>query len=188
MSKQRLIIIEGSIGSGKSSLAHNLREQMKNTTMLSLSSIGNDTEFTNYQYHADILNLILDGRNLKSNYILCRSFISNEVYARLGKKDYDNNRNFRILTNKLEILQYYYDVHVIILASNPNEYERRLGKRNKFEYVEHNVKEALAQQREYLLIADELRNAHVDVRVYNNSGMSKDDLTKLVITDLGLKD
>lgn len=185
--KNKLIIVEGAIGSGKSSLAHNLRETMSHTTMFSLSSIENDNEFTNYQYHADILNMILGGRNLKSNFILCRSFISNEVYARLNKKDYDNNRNFRILTNKLELLQYYYDVHVIILASNPNEYERRLGKRNKFELIEHNVKEALAQQREYLLLADELRNAHVDVRVYNNSGMSKDDLTKLVMTDLGLK-
>lgn len=182
--KPKLIIIEGSIGSGKSSLAHNLRESMPHTTMFSLSSIENDTEFTNYQYHADVLNLILDGRNLKSNFILCRSFISNETYARLNKKDYDNNRNFRILTNKLELLQYYYDVHVIILASNPDEYERRLCKRNKFELIEHTVKEALAQQKQYLLLADELRNNHIDVEVINNSGITKKQLTDYVLNNL----
>ena len=85
------------------------------------------------------------------------------------------------------MLQYWYDVKIVILASNPNEYERRLEKRNKFEYVEHSVEEALKQQKQYLLIADELRNAHMDVRVYNNSGLNKEQLLNLVMTDLGLK-
>lgn len=185
--KPILIIVEGAIASGKSSLSKALREQLPHTMLMDLSSIEKDNEPNSYMYHANVMNMIFDMKGYGTNFVLSRSYISNEIYARLDKKDYDNNRNFRILTNKLELLQYYYDVHVIILASNPNEYERRLGKRNKFELIEHTVKEALAQQREYLLIADELRNAHIDVRVYNNSGMSKDDLTKLVMTDLGLK-
>ena len=107
--KPKLIIVEGAIGSGKSSLAHNLRENMKNTTMLSLSSIGNDDKNNSYMYHANMLNMIMDSRTFNSNFILCRSFISNEVYNRLGKKDYDNSENFQLLAYKLEVLQYYYD-------------------------------------------------------------------------------
>ena len=112
--KPKLIIVEGAIGSGKSSLAHNLRENMKNTTMLSLSSIENDDKCNSYMYHANMLNMIMDSRTFNSNFILCRSFISNEVYNRLGRKDYDNSENFQLLTYKLEVLQYYYDVKVII--------------------------------------------------------------------------
>lgn len=185
--KPILLIIEGSICSGKSSLSKALREQLPHTTLMDLSSIGNDDETNSYMYHANVMNMILDMKGYGTNFVLSRSYISNEIYARLNKKDYDNSRNFRILTNKLELLQYWYDIKIVILASNPNEYERRLGKRNKFELIPHTVEEALAQQKQYLLIADELRNAHIDVRVYNNSGMNKDDLTKLVITDLGLK-
>ena len=82
------------------------------------------------------------------------------------------------------MLQYWYDVKIVILASNPNEYERRLGKRNKFEYVEHSVEEALKQQKQYLLIADELRNAHMDVEVINNSGVTKQQLCNYVLCNL----
>ena len=187
MSKPKLIIVEGSICSGKSSLSKALREQMAHTMLMDLSSIEKDNEPNSYMYHADIMNMIFDIKECHSNFVISRSYISNEIYARLGKKDYDNSRNFRILTNKLELLQYWYDVKIVILASNPNEYERRLGKRNKFEYIEHSVEEALKQQKQYLLIADELRNAHMDVRVYNNSGLNKAQLLNLVMTDLGLK-
>lgn len=183
-SKPKLIIVEGAIGSGKSSLAHNLRENMKNTTMLSLSSIGNDDKNNSYMYHANMLNMIMDSRTFNSNFILCRSFISNEVYNRLGKKDYDNSENFQLLAYKLEVLQYYYDVKVIILTSNPSEYERRLGKRDKFEYVKHTVDEALKQQRTYMLLSDELRKKHIPVEVINNSGISKKQLCDYVVNNL----
>ena len=182
--KPKLIIVEGAIGSGKSSLAHNLRENMKNTTMFSLSSIGNDDKNNSYMYHASMLNMIMDSRTFNSNFILCRSFISNEVYNRLGKKDYDNSENFQLLAYKLEVLQYYYDVKVIILTSNPNEYERRLGRRDKFEYVKHTVDEALKQQRIYMLLSDELREKHIPVEVINNSGISKKQLCDYVVNNL----
>ena len=184
MSKQKLIIVEGAICSGKSSLSKALREQMPHTMLMDLSSIEKDNEPNSYMYHADIMNMILDMKGYGSNFVLSRSYISNEIYARLGKKDYDNSRNFRILTNKLELLQYWYDVKIVILASNPNEYERRLGKRNKFEYVEHSVDEALKQQKQYLLIADELRNKGFDVEVINNSGVTKQQLCNYVLCNL----
>ena len=93
--KPKLIIVEGAIGSGKSSLAHNLRENMKNTTMLSLSSIGNDDKNNSYMYHANIylcsfslyiprmFNAIypnLTRLNIKKIAIRC-SFFKNSVHV-----------------------------------------------------------------------------------------------------------
>ena len=184
--KRKLVIIEGGIGSGKSSLAHLLRENMKHTTMLSLSSIYQDTSINNYLYHVNILNTILDIDT--SNFILCRSFISNEIMDRLGHKDYNNKENYEYLLDKLKFLnKYYYDVKIIILATTKQEFERRLLKRDKFELIEHTVNEALIQQREYLKIADELRELGFDVVVYNNSGMSKKDLCKLIMVEQDLE-
>ena len=184
--KRKLVIVEGGIGSGKSSLSHLLRENMKHTTMLSLSSIYQDTSVNNFLYHVNILNMLMGIDT--SNFILCRSFLSNEIMSRLGHKSYDNKQDYDWLLDKLRFLNtYYYDVKIIILASSKQEFERRLLKRDKFELIEHTVNEALIQQREYLKIADELRELGFDVVVYNNSGMNKKDLCKLIMVEQDLE-
>jgi thymidylate kinase len=184
--KRKLIIIEGGIGSGKSSLSYLLRENMKHTTMISLSSIYDDTSVNNFLYHTNILNMLQDVDG--SNFILCRSFLSNEIMSRLGHKSYDNKQNYDWLLDKLKFLNtYYYDVEFIILATTKEEYEKRLSKRNKFKLIEHTVNEAMEQQRLYLNIADELREYGFNVAVYNNSGMSKKDLCNLIMIEQGLE-
>lgn len=184
--KRKLIIVEGGIASGKSSLSHLLRENMKHTTMLSLSSIYDDTSVNNFLYHTNILNMLLDID--MSNFILCRSFLSNEVMSRLGHKTYDNKQNYDFLLDKLKFLnRYYYDVKIIILATTEQEYKKRLSKRNKFELIEHTVNEALEQQRTYLKLVDELREFGFDVVVYNNSGMNKKDLVNLIMIEQDLE-
>jgi deoxyadenosine/deoxycytidine kinase len=184
--KRKLVIVEGGIASGKSSLSYLLRENMKHTTMISLSSIYDDTSVNNFLYHTNILNMLQDVDG--SNFILCRSFLSNEIMSRLGHKSYNNKQNYDWLLDKLKFLNtYYYDVKIIILATTKQEFERRLSKRDKFELIEHTVNEALSQQREYLKIADELRELGFDVVVYNNSGMSKKDLCKLIMVEQDLE-
>ena len=54
MNKPKLIITEGAIASGKSSLSKALREQMPHTMLMDLSSIGKDNESNSYMYHADV--------------------------------------------------------------------------------------------------------------------------------------
>lgn len=183
MNKRKLVIIEGAIASGKSSLAHLLRENMKHTTMLSLSSIYNDSSVSSFLYHTNILNMAMDITD--SNFILCRSFLSNEIYARLGHKDYDNSENYQFLLDKLKFLaRYYYDVKIIIVGTGKKDFEQRLSKRNKFELVNHTVEEALLQQREYLKMADELRSYGLDAMVVNNTGLTKEQLCRYVMENI----
>ena len=186
MAKPKLIIVEGAIGSGKSTLSRSLRENIPNSTLLDLGSIGNDSQAHSFIYHSNILSMLFDVKLVQSNFILSRSFISNEVYSRLGKKDYDNSDNFKYHVNRLNMLKMIYDIKIIILASNPDEFERRLSVREKFQYVKHSVEESIKQQREYLCIADELRESDLEVRVVNNGGLSQEDLYKLIVTELNL--
>ena len=179
--KPKLLIIEGSIGSGKSTIARLLRENMGHTTLLSLSSIKNDSEITNFLYHSYIFNLIYDSLLTESNFILERSFISNEVYARMGHKDYNNTESYESLIKRLQFLSRYMDIKIFILATTKQEFEKRLGKRNKFELIDHTTNEAIKQQRTYLEIGDELRNAGLEVHTINNTGLTKTQTLNLIL-------
>ena len=55
MGKPKLIIVEGAIGSGKSTLSRSLRENIPNSTLLDLGSIGNDSQAHSFIYHSNIL-------------------------------------------------------------------------------------------------------------------------------------
>ena len=181
MSKPKLIIVEGAIGSGKSSLSRLLRENMKHTTLLSLSSIGNNTDFNYFSYHSTILNLALELRGNNQNIILERSFISNRVYSIIGHNDYSFEKEFRILSKKLKSLELFYDVTVVLLCASKNDFKNRLEKRNKFELVEHNVEEALKQQRNYMIVLDELRNDGINCVIINNTGMKKEQTIEFIM-------
>ena len=102
--------------------------------------------------------------------------------------DYDLPENYEFLLDKLKFLaRYYYDVKIIIVGTTSKELEKRLSKREKFELVQHSVNEAMRQQREYLKMADELREVGLNVAIYNNSGMSKKDLCKLIMVEQELE-
>lgn len=183
--KPKLIIVEGAIGSGKSSLSRLMRENMKHTTLLSLSSIGNNTAFNYFNYHANILNLLLELRGTDQNVILERSFISNRVYSMMGHNSYSFDQEFRILSRKLKALTMFYDVYVVLLCTNKVDFERRLGKRSKFELVDHTVDEALKQQRNYMILLDQLRNEGINCTTIVNSGMSKNQTLEFIMTSIG---
>ena len=146
--KPKLIIVLGSQGSGKSSIATELREKLPNTTRISLSSIENDNSVNTFLYHANILNMIYDMKDLGASFIFDRFFICNEVYTRLGLKEYrDWSNEYNYLLSKLKLVSLYYDVHIFILATTKEDYERRLSKRNKFEFVKMSSENSMKQQR-----------------------------------------
>ena len=184
MAKPKLIIVEGAIGSGKSTLSKLLRERIPHSTLLDLGSIQDDSKINSFTYHSTILSMLFDLRMVGSNFILSRSYLSNEIYSRLGKKKYDNDDNFTYFNERLKTLSLFYEVKVFILSSNPADFESRFDKRNKFQYVNHSTEEALKQQRQYLLIADELREKGIDVTVFNNSGFNANQLVDIVLSSI----
>ena len=182
MEKPKLLIIESAPAGGKSSVSRYIREHLPNTTLLDLGSLSHDTVVSSYLYHVSILNLFFDLRSTGSNIVSSRSFITNEVYYRLGKKDYINTANYHYLCEKLSLLTVYYDVTVVILATNRDEYEKRLIERGKkTEYIKYSADESMKQQRIYLEIADELREKGIHVIMINNTGTSVEQSADLII-------
>ena len=71
---------------------------------------------------------------------------------------------------------------VVILATNREEYEKRLIERGKkTEYIKYSADESMKQQRKYLEIADELREKGIHVITINNTGTSVEQSADLII-------
>ena len=145
--KNKLIIIESAPAGGKSTISRLFRENIPNTTLMSLSSIEEDRKETVFLYHSAMLNAILDCNGYGSNFVLDRSFITNQVYSLLGLKDYDYTEEYEWLCDKLKYLSHFYDIHLFILATNKENYEKRINKRDKFQYVKHSAENSMKQQR-----------------------------------------
>lgn len=154
--KGKIIILESSPACGKSSCASFLRENIKYSTLISLNGLPSETDNPSnaYLYHSHILNCIDDCNQLKQSFILCRSFVSNTIYCRLGFKDYSFEKENQTLMCNLRRLSKWYDIYYITVTANEEVLKERL-KRNKSEYIKYSVENSLQQQEAYLKFHNE---------------------------------
>ena len=180
--KPYILFVEGAIGCGKSSVTKQLREQMKYVTLLDLTGCPDKTEegkHKTYKYHSRILQMMEDTSCCQMNYVVGRSYMSESVYAdRLNLKPYSFKHEARCLRCEIEYLTNFYDIYFVQLTATEEQLTERL-KRDKFEYVEHSVSNALVQQEAYKeemrLLAKECEN----VKVFE---IQNDDLQSTVNT------
>lgn len=152
MTKPKLIIIEGSQGSGKSSVTTYLRENMLNTCLLRLAGLPKDKSndsSVSYLYHKTVINLVYENKESGLSWVLDRSYISDFVYAQMGFKDYTFKDEFEMLNDHLGWVSNFYDIHLIVLTAEDNVYKERLN-RNKAEYQKFSVESSIEQQKQYI--------------------------------------
>ena len=154
MSKNKLIIVEGSQGVGKGTITNILREQMPYTNLLRLSGTSDKTvEGKNKVYNIRIaeLDMIRNSRFCDINFILDRSYLSEVVYCKLGYKDYSFENERKNLNSFLGELTNFYDVYVLVLTAYPHDFSFRL-RRDKPEFLnlQFNTQNSIAQQEAYL--------------------------------------
>ena len=184
MSKQKLILIDGSPASGKSRITKLIRENRPHTTLLSLSSISEDRKETSYLYHSSVMNMILDCNGFGCDFVADRTFLTNQVYSLLGLKDYDYTEEYEWLCDKLKYLTHFYDIHLFILATNEENYAKRLSKRDKFQYIKHSAENSMKQQRKYMELADDIRDKNLGISVHtiNNTGTTPEQTLELIMS------
>lgn len=157
--KDKIIIVEGPQGVGKTTFTNLLREKMKATDLYRLSGIKDKTETGHAKIKLKYEKLLEYMENCEDiNMIFDRTFFTNEVYSRLGYQNYDFSTTYNELLKKLDTLKNIekYDIYLVILyLSNEAQYEQRI-KRDKHEYQKFDVQSSIMQQREYLKLADEV--------------------------------
>ena len=160
MKKNKIIIVEGPQGTGKTTLTNYLRDNLPGSNLYRLSGqkdktpIGKKLSRTMYQALLDYLKKM---ETIPMDLIFDRTFFTEEIYARLGYKEYTFNDVYESLIEQLVALNY--DIYLIILyLENTENYQIRLAREHHHNYQAFSVTNSVNQQNAYLKMQDELKN------------------------------
>lgn len=171
MANSKVIIVEGPQGVGKTTITDYIRHAIPYTNLYRLSGTADATkegkEKARVMYE-DLLEYMEKLQNKSINLLFDRTFFSEEVYCRLGFKEYSFTDAYEKLLNKLAKMDF--DIYYITLfLSNENEFTRRLNREGKakVKYIEVNRESSLNQQKEYLKLAEEIKREYKNIHVVN---------------------
>lgn len=183
---QKLIILEGAQGVGKTTLANGLREMLPYTNLFRLSGIEDATPKGAVKVMKARTNELMNikfSKDCELNFIMDRCFVSEQVYSRLGYKEYSFEAEATVLGDYLESLAKHYDVHYITLTASLGFFSSRLM-RDKAQYgeVAFNVKNSNDQQEMYLKIAKEMEERLPKIKFsnINTNAHSVDNLNRIL--------
>ena len=168
MQKNTLIIVEGPQGAGKSTFTNYLRENLASADLHRLTGIKDKTATglskvtKRFQREMDYIKLGCSPEDPIMVYD--RNFFTDEVYARLGYKEYSFAETYQNLLNQLDKMDL--EIYLVILyLEDENLYKERLASRDKFEYQKFDIENSINQQREYLKLADEIEKQTNNIKV-----------------------
>ena len=163
--KDKIIIVEGPQGVGKTTFTNYLREKMGATDLYRLTGIKDKTITGREKIERKYMKLLEYIENCSDvNMIFDRTFFSEEIYSRLGYKEYSFHDVYEKLLPKLDKLDF--DIYLIILyLDDVKIYEDRITKRHKHEYQKFEIESSIKQQEEYLKLADEVEKSTNNIKV-----------------------
>ena len=157
MERKRIIVVEGPQGTGKSTLANYLRDNIAGSNQLRMSGQKDKTlngkEFSKIMYYA-LIHYLEEMQKVPMDFIFDRTFFTEEVYARLGYKEYQFTDIYNDLVSRFVSLDYsiYY---LSLYLENVELYRQRL-KRIHHNYQEFSLENSINQQRVYHELYNEL--------------------------------
>lgn len=159
MPKNTIIIVEGPQGVGKSTFTNYLRENLASADLHRLTGIkdkspkGLQKVMQRFQRELDYIKsgCLPDFPVM----VYDRNFFTDEVYARLGYKEYSFSEAYQDFLKQLDEMDL--EIYLVILyLKDENLYKERLTDRDKFEYQKFDIQNSINQQREYLKLANEI--------------------------------
>lgn len=157
MARGNIIIIEGPQGSGKSTMANFLRDNLSSSNLYRLTGIK-DKSITGYDknksMYLGLINYMESLEDTELNLIFDRTFFTEEVYSILGYKEYRFDKAYDRLVKKLSQLDF--NIYLVVLyCKDTSLYEDRL-KRQHHNYQAFSVENSVNQQNTYLKLLDEI--------------------------------
>ena len=172
MKKEKIIIVEGPQGAGKTTITDYLRNTLPYTNLYRLSGISDSTksglEKVN-RYYETLLDYMKKLENININLLFDRTFFSEEAYCRLGFKEYSFTESYNKFLKKLDNLD------------DESEFEKRLNREGKAEikYAKFNVENSVKQQNMYKELAKEIEEKTKNIKVINfNSNRELSEIFK----------
>lgn len=166
--QNRMIIVEGPQGTGKSRLAGYLRDNIPASTLQRLSG-QRDKTASGKQLSVYMYKILLDYLEKMSiipmDLIFDRMFFTEEVYGRLGYKEYSFTDCYWNLVERLERMNY--EIYLMILyLERPEIYLERLQRDTHHNYQAFSIQNSMEQQVKYLELAEELENTSIHVKTF----------------------
>lgn len=156
---KKLIIVEGPQGTGKTTLTNYLRDNLPAINLYRLQGqkdktlTGKEVSTKMYDY---LLNYMEQMQNVEMDLLFDRTFFTEEIYARLGYKEYSFTDVYNTLIERLNNLNY--DIYLISLyLEDTNIYEQRLA-REHHNYQSFSIQNSVDQQNAYKQLTDELKD------------------------------
>lgn len=188
MANSKIIVVEGAQGAGKTTYTDFLRHSLGYSNLYRLCGTADSTK-TGYQkavfMYENLLDYIKNLENLSINLIFDRTFFTEEIYCRLGKKEYSFSDEYEKLLDRFSKLDFYI-YYVTLYLKDEQGYDKRLARSGKaiFKNSEFAVENSIKQQREYLKMSDEIREKYPNIQVIN---IQTDRLQEDVEKELRLK-
>lgn len=169
MANSKIIILEGPQGVGKTTITDYIRNAIPYTNLYRLSGTADTTKTGKEKakiMYEDLVDYIEKLQNKSVNLLFDRTFFTEEIYCRLGFKEYTFTDVYNNLLDRLAKMDF--DIYYITLyLSDENEFAKRLDREGKakVKYTEFNKKSSVNQQNEYLKLADEIKEKYKNINV-----------------------
>jgi len=184
MEKEKIIIVEGPQGAGKTTITDYLRNTIPFTNLYRLSGTSDNTKTglaKSIKMYDDLLDYMKKLEHSNINLLFDRTFFTEETYCRLGFKEYSFTEEYNKLVKRLSELDF--DIYYInLFLDDVNEFEKRLGERKGkvvVKYAKFNIESSIKQQETYKEIADELQEKYPTINVINlNTNRTLEEIYK----------
>jgi len=180
MANSKLIVVEGPQGAGKTTVTDYIRHSLKYTNLYRLCGTSDSSptglKKATDMYH-DLIDYIEKMENKSINLVFDRTFFTEEIYGRLGFKEYKFTDVYEKLVKKFNNLDF--DIYYITLyLEDTSIFEKRLQREGKaiLSYAKFTSDSSINQQNEYLKMADEIAINYKNIKVFKVSNDS-DELT-----------
>lgn len=183
MEKSKIIVIEGAQGVGKTTITDYLRHTIPYTDLYRLAGISDSTPTgreKNQKRYNDLLEYMKKLENQSINLLFDRTFFSEEIYGRLGFKQYKFTDIYEDLLDRLSKLDF--DIYYITLyLEDENLFSERLIREGKgtTAYAKYTEQSSINQQREYLKMSEEVERKYSNIHVFRVENGRNLDETKV---------
>lgn len=165
MANSKLIIVEGPQGAGKTTITDYIRRRLPYTNLYRLSGTNDATETGKAkaaEMYYDLLDYMKKLENKSVNLLFDRTFFTEEIYCRMGKKAYSFTDVYEDLEKKFFDLDFeiYY---ITLYLEDEQEYGRRLNRPGKavFAASKFSLENSIQQQHEYFKLASSIFDKYV---------------------------
>ena len=171
MANSKIIIVEGAQGAGKTTVTDFIRYPLKYTNLYRLTGTS-DSSLEGMKkasiLYVNLLNYMKALENLSINLLFDRTFFTEEIYCRLGFKDYSFTDVYERLVEELSKMDFKIFYFTLYLKDE-GQFEKRLARAGKAvpKYAKFKAESSINQQREYLKMAEEIKQKYPNINVVN---------------------